>query len=362
MIEISDYSILAMMLRSPEPPTQELPEIVELKELNFKGNAGPGGDEHAIAHFVEVLRRQQRTKLVHSQHLFYPETAFVHRANLEGISRQKAVDFFREYVNSQLNINPDETLIHIVSADTGIALSDFATQKDLFFCGVGLEELRTFQRQCVQFGFYPERIELASVSNIAAAMNYIKSQKRSTTTLLVETSFKKTRVFLFTGFHLELARDIPFGIESMLPILQEKLKLSDPSMAKRFLFAETFDFSEIEMVLLGQLLPELQTLTRFFEVKTGQAIGQLMMSAVPRSLDWMGRLMGRELGIPCYPIDFAYWMKRHAIICAESVRLDGLDGRWLGLFGLLTSRFNQAEEPTTILTEKEAFVEAKVSV
>ena len=67
----------------------------------------------------------------------------------------------------------------------------------------------------------------------------------------------------------------------MFPVIQAELGLKDEDSARKLFYSNTFDFTEMGPSLLRKLLKELQASTGFYEVQTGQTIGQLYLALLP---------------------------------------------------------------------------------
>ena len=87
--------------------------------------------------------------------------------------------------------------------------------------------------------------------------------------------------------------------------------------------------------LLRKTLKELQASTGFYEVQTGQTIGHIMLTMLPPNLRWIQETLSRNLGIDPLTMDFANWLGDFRIKASDSVQLENLDSRWLGLFSLM---------------------------
>ncbi len=82
-------------------------------------------------------------------------------------------------------------------------------------------------------------------------------------------------MFIFGNEQVDICRPIPYGLNSMFPTVQSELGLKDEDSARKLFFSNTFDFTELGPSLLKKMLKELQASTGFYEVQTGQTIGQI---------------------------------------------------------------------------------------
>jgi hypothetical protein len=110
--------------------------------------------------------------------------------------------------------------------------------------------------------------------------------------------------------------------------------LKDEESARKLFFSNTFDFTNMGVMLVKKLLKELQSLIGFYEVQTGQSIGQVVCTQIPPKLAWLSNIIAKELGVSVLKLDLADWLKSRQITFA-SPSASSLDPRWLGLFSLM---------------------------
>ena len=100
--------------------------------------------------------------------------------------------------------------------------------------------------------------------------------------------------------------------------------------------------------LLRKMLKELQASTGFYEVQTGQTIGQLFVTLLPKNLGWIETVLSRNLGVPLLRVDYEPWLEYLGIRGGADVQLANLDNRWFGLMSLM----GQYEEAKDGFSEK----------
>ncbi|MFA5058983.1 MAG: hypothetical protein WC485_12780, partial [Opitutaceae bacterium] len=88
-------------------------------------------------------------------------------------------------------------------------------------------------------------------------------------------------------------------------------------------------------LLVKKLVKELQSLIGFYEVQTGQSIGQVLCTQLPPKLAWLGNALAKELGVSVLKLDLPEWLQSRQIIFANPAISANLDSRWLGLFSLM---------------------------
>ena len=123
----------------------------------------------------------------------------------------------------------------------------------------------------------------------------------------------------------------------MIPVVQKELGLKDEESAKKLFYSNTFDFTSMGGALVKRLLKELQSSIGFYEVQTGQSIGQVLCTQLPVSLTWLGTTMAGALGVPPLKMDMLPWLEALNIKLADGVTLGQPEERWTGLFCLMAS-------------------------
>jgi hypothetical protein len=86
--------------------------------------------------------------------------------------------------------------------------------------------------------------------------------------------------------------------------------------------------------LIKKLLKELQSSIGFYEVQTGQSIGQLVCAGLPDNLGWLGTTLGSTLGVSVLKPDFGPWLKANNIEWNESTVGTAPGPSHLGLISL----------------------------
>jgi hypothetical protein len=324
-LEISEYSVLAARTSGLEPPFV----IEAIKEI-------PAGTVDDVATLVSEMMSLPAGQYAHTVVGMYPPGRFVRRAVMENPAKAKDPAFLADFVRSQFQVDVNKTVVAVLNAETGqFASAETGFTKELIFCGAPQEEFKERQQFAVSAGVYPHRLELGTVATIAGLGSYLASEDLKSPTLLLEITQDNSQVFILRGTQLDLARPIPVGLSSMFPIVQHELGLKDEESTRKLFFSNTFDFTEMGPTLLKKMIKELQSSTGFYEVQTGQTIGQIHLNILPKNLAWMSGLLARTLAIDTLKPEYPRWLKTLGIEPAPGVELAALDGRWLGLFGLM---------------------------
>jgi hypothetical protein len=324
-LEISEYSVLAARTSSVEPPFV----IEELREA-------PVGTADELAILVAEMMSLTKGQYAHSVIGIYPTGRFVRRGTLENPAKAKDPAFLLEFVNQQFQIDPAKNAIAVMHAEGGVAIGpETGPPKELIFCGAPMVEIEERQQFVINAAIYPHRIEIGTAATIGGLLSYQAVEEVKAPTLLLEIMPENSQVFILRGQQLDLARPVPLGLKSMFPIVQQELGLKDEESARKLFYSNTFDFTEMGPVLLKKMLKELQSSTGFYEVQTGQTIGQIHLSLLPKNLSWMSDVLARALGIETLKLEYARWLRSLGLETAPGIELSALDGRWLGLFSLM---------------------------
>ncbi len=329
--EYSDYGCMFARTSATTAPF-----VVEAVEMC------PANDEAAQA---EVLKRLQPKKspsgYVHRACGFYPVKRFVRRAPVD-LKRVKDPAYFGEVAAAQFRIEPDKYAIAVLQWNDG---SDYevtkATQKEALFCGLPSEDITALQDRLLAGGIYPERVELSSVAALGALADYLAFKKSKTPTLVLEIGGDTTYTYIVTSAGVEAARPILQGLDSMIPVVQKELNLKDEESAKRLFYSNTFDFAGMGALLIKKLLKELQSSIGFYEVQTGQSIGQVLCTMIPPKLTWLDGTIATALGVPALELDLTAWLQSRQITLSDQAVAANLGPRWFGLLALMTT-YNQA--------------------
>lgn len=284
-------------------------------ELNPK--KGGGGFTHAIAGISS-------------------DQIFVRRASLD-IKRLKEPDYLKEFSNTQFKIDSELNSVAVLNASDGMDFdpSRAAPEKDVLLCGLPVSEALKFQSNLLQRGVYPLRMELSSLASLGAIVDYLKFIESNKPTLVLELGAKQTQSFIVSTKGVEASRPISVGLEDMVPVVQKELGLKDEESARKLFFSNTFDFTGMGASLCKRLLKELQSSMGFYEVQTGQSIGQVVCTVLPDKLTWIEAVVASQIGVSVLQPDLVPWLKARQIGIVDSSIATFFDARKFALCGLM---------------------------
>lgn len=325
-VEMSDHAVMLARTSSATAPFT----IEDLKECPPKN---PAALDEAIA---AIQPKKSPSGYLHAAVGVYPPKRLVRRHSLE-LKRIKEAGYITEVCSQQFRIEQDKYSIAILNAIDG---SDYdmnkAVQKDVLFCGLPGDDIDLTQNSLLEAGIYPERLELGSVATLGSAVDCLAFLKSRTPTLMLEVGADATHSFIVSASGVEASRPIPQGLDAMVPIVQKELGLKDEESAKKLFYSNTFDFTGMGPLLIKRLLKELQSSIGFYEVQTGQSVGQVLVSQIPPKLAWLETAIASALGITSLKLDPVPWLKSRQITVPDTLMKTVQDTRWFGLLGLMT--------------------------
>ncbi|HLP07238.1 MAG TPA: hypothetical protein VK178_03670 [Opitutaceae bacterium] len=322
-VEINEYSTLVARTSSSAAPL-----VVEKVEELAAGTAG-------LATAFEKIAGPRRGGYRHAVIGISPERRFVRRASIDQ-KRGKDTAALEELLVTQFRAEPEKMMIAILSAADGSNLdAGLAAGKEVLFCGGYTEDFAGAQKTLLEAGVFPESLELTSVATLGGMQGLLALQENKSPVLVLEVGRESTHCYIVNANGVDLARPIPHGINSMIPVAQKELGLRDEEAAAKLLFSNTFDFTGMGPNLVKRLLKELQSSIGFFEVQTGQSIGQLCCSVLPPAFSWLSGTLANALGVSQLQSDLKPWAEKQGIKFAAGLCNDGIPAHWMGLLSLI---------------------------
>ncbi|WP_148217990.1 hypothetical protein [Opitutus terrae] len=267
----------------------------------------------------------------------YPPRRVLRRATLEP-KKLKEPGYLAEVLSTQLRVEPDKHMVQVLNANDGLDFDPAKlNQKEVLFCGMLTEEANSTQDGLLERSIYPDRLELGSVAMLGGMVDYLAFNKSKTPVLILEVNSEATHSFIVTAGGVEASRPIAQGLNAMVPVVQKELGLKDEESARKLFFSNTFDFTGMGPLLVKKLLKELQSSIGFYEVQTGQSVGQVLCTSLPAKLAWLETAIASALGVATLQLNLLPWLQSRQITVPENVFAGPIDAQWLGLFGLMAS-------------------------
>jgi hypothetical protein len=324
-VEMNENSVLLARTSSPSAPM----EVEELRECTLNDEAG-------MAEILKLLQpKRPPSGYLHAVVGVYPAKRVVRKHTLE-LKKMKDPAYMAELFTQQLRIEQDKFTIGMINATDG---SDYdlakATQKEVIFCGAPNDEINTLQENLLNAGLYPERLELGSVATLGALVDCLAFEKSKTPTLVLDVGNDTTHSFIVSSNGVEASRPIPQGLEAMVPVVQKELGLKDEESARKLFRSNTFDFTGMGPLLIKRLLKELQSSIGFYEVQTGQSVGQVICIQLSPKLAWLEGALASSLGIAVLKFDPVPWLRSRQVVVPDALSKTAGEFRWFGLMSLM---------------------------
>jgi hypothetical protein len=324
-VELNESSVLIARTTSDSTPL----EIEELKECAL-------GDEAALAEAIRLIQpKKAPSGYLHSVVGVYPARRLVRKHTLE-LKKMKEAGYLADVFTSQLRIEQDKYTLAMLNATDG---ADYdlakANQKEVIFCGVPNEDITATQEGLLKMGVFPERLELGTVATLGALVDCLAFEKSKTPTLVLDVGNDTTHSFIVSAAGVEASRPIPQGLEAMVPVVQKELGLKDEESARKLFRSNTFDFTGMGPLLIKRLLKELQSSIGFYEVQTGQSVGQVICIQLSPKLSWLEGALASSLGIAALKFDPLPWLKSRNVTVPDTLSKTAGDFRWFGLMSLM---------------------------
>jgi hypothetical protein len=307
--------------------------VEELKEF-------PAADVTGLTEWIKITDGKGATGYIHAVCGIYPAKRVVRRQTLD-LKRVKEPTYFNEIYTQQFRIEPDKYALKVLNASDGSSYDTIkASQKEAIFCGLPVEDVSDTQDKLLGYGIYPETLELGTLATLGGMVNYLKFKQSKSPILVLEMGNEMTQSYIISPDGVDISRSISSGIASMIPVVQKELGLKDQESAMKLFYSNTFDFTSMGGTLVKKLHKELQSLIGFYEVQTGQSIGQVFCTQLPTNLHWIGATMAGALGVPQLKFDLMPWLESLHIKLSDRVTPSLPDEGWMGLFSLIASHEN----------------------
>jgi len=328
-VEVNDNGVLLARTSSSTAPFT----IEDMREC-------PANDTAALEEAINQIQpKKSPSGYLHATVSVYPAKRLVRRHSLE-LKRVKEPGYFAEVCSQQFRIEQDKYTIALLNATDG---SDFdavkAVQKDVVFCGMPSEDAVATQEWLLAKSIYPERIEIGSLALLGAMVDYLAFTKSKTPTLVLELGAESTQSFIVTSSGVEASRPIAQGLDAMVPIVQKELGLKDDESARKLFYSNTFDFTGMGPLLIKKLLKELQSSIGFYEVQTGQSVGQVLTTQLSPKLAWLDGAIASGLGLSSFKLDPLAWLRSRHVTVPDTLAKNAQDIRWFGLLSLMVQYF-----------------------
>ena len=340
-VEFNDHAVMLARASSAIAPFT----VEDMREC-------PTGDAAALEEAIRVLQpKKSPTGYLHATVGIFPPKRLVRRHTLE-LKRIKEAGYLAEVCTQQFRIEQDKYSLALINSVDG---TDYdltkAVQKDVMFCGLPGADVDATQNMLLECGIYPERLELGSVAMLGGVVDCLAHAKSKIPVLVLEIGTEATHSFIVSSTGVDASRPIPQGLDAMVPIVQKELGLKDEESARKLFYSNTFDFTGMGPLLIKRLLKELQSSIGFYEVQTGQSVGQVLCTQLSPKLAWLDAAIAGALGITSLRLDPAPWLQSRNVMLPEALAKNAQDIRWFGLLSLM-AHYHSAPANAAVPEEK----------
>ncbi|CAA6691629.1 MULTISPECIES: hypothetical protein [unclassified Lentimonas] len=335
-IDVSEFSILAVRTSG-----YKLPIVVEeVAELPIAADCHPDD----VRAFLEQLVDFKGASYYVARCGVYPKGRFLRYYEAESAAKVKKPEFLSGILQSEFNVDPVTSSVSILDARDGSDLDiEKGLAKALVFCGAPATAFQEVQDQMLSYGVYPDRLELSSAATLGGVCDYARFNRLDAPIMCVELTSEVANVFIINRGQVDVARPVPFGLDSIYPLLQRELGLKDEASARKLFYSNTFDFAEMGPKLLRRMVKELQATAGFYEVQTGQTIDRVFLGVLPQNLSWIAKTVSDSLGIEILQPNLEAWLEGLNVKLGDGVEIANFGSRWLGVFSLMCE-FHLREE------------------
>jgi len=294
------------------------------------------GDSVALEEAIKTLQAARSTTgYLHAACGITSSRRVLRRIPIE-TKRLKEPTYLSELTVQQLRIEPDQYTLAALSPSRGTDYDMLkAIEKDMVICGLPNVDRGELQEGLLASRIYPEMMELGSVASVGAMIDYLNFAGIKSPVLMLEIETQSTNAYIVSAAGLEATRPIAQGLESMIPFVQKELGLKDEAAARKLFLSNAFDFTGMGSILIKKVIKELQSSIGFYEVQTGQSIGQVTCTLLPPKLGWLELAIAADLGIPVFKPDIQAWLSARSITLADHLASAVQDTRRMGLLGLM---------------------------
>ncbi|TVP78925.1 MAG: hypothetical protein EA353_07490 [Puniceicoccaceae bacterium] len=327
-LDVSDFSILAARTSGYTSPIV----VEEIAEYVLSGSDDP----ETIRAFLEELVDFKGQGFFVSRCGVYPAGRFLFYHEVESVSKAKDLNFLAQVLESEFKINPAKNHVAILTAKDGADYDPKSgLDKKVIFCGGPEAAFLEEQKRLLEWGVYPERLELSTSTTLGGVSDYIEFNGVKSPVLCLELTLKCANVFIVNQGKIEVSRQLELGLDSIYPLLQRELGLKDESSARKLFMSNTFDFAEMGPKLLRRMTKELQATAGFYEVRTGLTIDHLFLGVLPKNLAWVEKTITSALALAVLRPNMEPWLETLGIKIGDGVEVSNLGARWTSVFSLM---------------------------
>jgi len=324
-VYFSEYGVLVARWSSRGVPTS----------LDF-ARGFPMGEARVVRPFLEEVGLVRRGNLVLATCGFSSSDRFIVKAEFDNPSRFRDPQYVSDYLNKNYPLGNSEKQAAVITPDRGMpsSLGAAAGGREFLLCGCARKTALAAQERCLEYGVYPERLELTTISSLAAMIVHLRQAYITTPVLVLDVTAGHTFAVILDQCAIASSKIIHEGIDTWISRLQQRLQLDELAVAKRLLCSDNFDFKDIGPELLKSYLADVQSIINYYEVASGQAIGHIWITGIPCHLSWVASVLVSSFGLEDVTPRLVDWLESQGIVADPSV-IAGFEGCLFRLFSLM---------------------------
>ncbi|MBN2233738.1 MAG: hypothetical protein JW706_01205 [Opitutales bacterium] len=254
-------------------------------------------------------------------------------------SPQKAKDpqYIPGVIKGDMKVTDEAFYYHALGGLSGTPYDPLKDpETEYVIAGIPNQKLATIQDEVVINGFIPKRMECITLPLIPLVRRALKREAGDKRLVVMLELFGDSSLATMMTLDGEYAfRMIHGGDRTMCQAIKEENNLKDEDAARKLLYSETFDLSDMGSALIRPLLRELSSISGYYEVTKGQSIGYLYVPTLPPSQNWIVDLLAQSMGVEVLRIDPEWAASECGVKIGSSVKLDSRDARVPAVIALM---------------------------
>ncbi len=265
-------------------------EVIKLNRYTYPEYAGTLSDYSLLKTLGLEKKGFRMAKFSLSDPRFF---VFEHEA--ETTLKTKDPEYFPLLIKRELETDNDAIIYQVLESHNGnLYDAEKVTDKHFIVAGIEEDNIVAIQDNIVNTSLYPQKIELSTLHNIGLLRKYMENEGQMCI-MMLEIYDSDSLITLIEGNEVHF-RKISSGERLICEMIKAELSLKDYESARKLLYSNTFDLSDIAPVITGPLLKEVSAMAGQYEVKTGQSITKVFLPTLSSTQSWMAGLISNKLG------------------------------------------------------------------
>ncbi|MDD4348021.1 MAG: hypothetical protein PHF70_02850 [Opitutales bacterium] len=261
----------------------------------------------------------------------------LHGATIPSPQKAKDPQYIPNVIKGEMKVLDDNFYYHALGGATGLPYDPTKDpETEYIIAGIPNSKLAAIQDEIVINGFVPKRMECVTLSLIPLVRNALKNVGGEKSLVVILEIFGNSSLATMMTPDGDYAfRVIQGGDRTMCQAIKEENNLKDEDAARKLLYSETFDLSDMGPTLIRPLLRELSSISGYYEVTKGQSVGYIYVPTLPPSQNWIVELLAQSMGVEILRIDPIWAASECGVKLGASVKLDPHDARLAAMIALM---------------------------